>query len=250
MCKSQKNSYITNEVRKPLPNKTWLHSADYNLSLFKDNLYEQFNVFLPNEIKHAVVKRRAEFLAGRYLLKKGLIDFNIFDYHAMIGINRQPILPKGILASISHTETKVYCAIKRNIPGSILGIDVENILNSDLAKEVKEIVITNIEEQYLNTLNHPFNTLLTIAFSAKESLFKSTYRFANKYFGFEYAEIYEINLANDTFTLRLQKDISPSLQKGHTFSGNFKIENNTIFTIISEVNTLVKVPPLKNMVSN
>lgn len=73
----------------------------------------------------------------------------------------------------------------------------------------------------------PFNALLTLAFSAKESLFKTLYPQVRCYFDFLDARMTAVDVQRQTFVLELLKTLTPHCPADRRFSGRFGVKVTT-----------------------
>lgn len=113
-------------------------------------------------------KRKAEHLAGR------LAAFHALQAHGIrhipaIGDSRQPLWPASVYGSISHSGTTALAVVAREP----VGIDLENVFNAEMSKELVNSIVTAEERAVLCASGLPFPLALTLAFSAKESAFKA-----------------------------------------------------------------------------
>ncbi len=211
-----------------------IYSCDYDNSSFSQAEYERLDVKFLEHLERAVDKRKSEFLAGRYIAKKTLNDLGLADVDIPVGENRSPVWPAGIVASISHTKTKAFCAASMNSVYSKVGIDIEDVMSLKTAGNIKSSIISESEEVYLRTLELDFIQALTLVFSAKESLFKALYPTVKKYFGFSAAEVVEISLSKQFFKLRLCESLEQTLAIDRIFHGWFSCNDTEILTLIAE----------------
>jgi 4'-phosphopantetheinyl transferase EntD len=105
--------------------------------------------------------------------------------------------------------------------------------------EIKSSIITLDEEAVLtehtmkeNSLN--FSQAFTLAFSAKESLFKALYPSVGYYFDFSVANITQFNSESNSFTLVLTEDLTAELTKGTEFNGFFQQIEQQVLTLIAQ----------------
>ena len=73
----------------------------------------------------------------------------------------------------------------------------------------------------------PFNELLTLTFSAKESLFKALYPQVRCYFDFLDARMVAVDMQRQTFVLALLKTLTPNCPAGRRFNGRFGVKVTT-----------------------
>lgn len=211
-----------------------LSSYHFNLAGYDCALFVQFNIFLPEKINSSILKRQAEYLAGRYAARMALSKLDIEIDRISTGKHREPIWPERISASITHTDNIAICAASYKDNYEFLGIDLEKILNEKYITEIKALIITIEEENLLLKTNLNFEDAFSLTFSAKESLFKALYPSVRAYFNFSAANIIDICCDKNCFTLVLQEDLTAKLTAGTIFTGHFLFDKNHIFTIISQ----------------
>ncbi|WP_199609996.1 4'-phosphopantetheinyl transferase family protein [Flocculibacter collagenilyticus] len=210
----------------------------YNTQYFNPDLFSEFGVDRPESVQGAVEKRQAEFLIGRYCAQQVLKHFKINALSIPVGTQRQPIWPQGVVASISHTDSIGMCALGIDNDTDFLGVDVERWLDLHTAAEIKQSII-NIDEEHLlqsysiNDQYFSFEQLLTITFSAKETLFKALHKYVGQFFGFEAAEVVEFCANSKTISFVLTEHLSDELQQGMRFDCHFQVESDHIITLLS-----------------
>lgn len=162
-------------------------------------------LWLPHheQLLHAGRKRKADHLAGR-----------IAAFHAMkrqtipgIGSSGEPLWPVGISGSISHSGNQAIAFCREK---GLVGIDCEAIIAEAEAREIQDGVINAQEALLLTGCGLPFNLAFTLAFSAKESLFKALFPQVQAWMGFDSACV--TSLAANTLTLTLSRPLPPFTQ--------------------------------------
>jgi len=189
---------------------------------------------LKPEITHAVIKRRAEFVAGRSLARHALQQLGADDSVVDIDKHRAPVWPAGFVGSISHTDTLAVCAVARCQDIERLGVDIEEYIADEMAYFVFASVVTEAERVLFDQYPLYRHALLTVIFSAKESLFKALFPVVGHYFGFEVARLKEINFSAGTLVMELTTDLMPELAVGRCFNGQFRLHDSYVFTMIME----------------
>lgn len=181
--------------------------VDFDASTFEPNDL----LWLPhhNKLSNAVVKRRAEHLAGRIAAHEALRFHGVNNYIPDVGLHRAPCWPPGFTGSITHTNKLALATVMPASPGERcgIGIDTEIIMNTYDAQEVAGGVINAAERELLSVCGLPFSVALTLVFSAKESLFKALYPHIGDYFDFFAAKVTEINAQN--LELKLTTRLGP-----------------------------------------
>lgn len=189
---------------------------------------------LKPEIARAVIKRRAEFVAGRSLARQALQQLGADDNVVDIDQQRAPVWPTGFVGSISHTDTLAVCAVARYQDIERLGVDIEEYIADEMAYFVYASVVTEVERVLFDRYPGYRHALLTVIFSAKESLFKALFPVVGHYFGFNVARLKEINFSSGTLVMELTTDLMPELTAGRCFNGRFCLHDSYVFTMIME----------------
>lgn len=187
---------------------------------------------LPESLNHAVDKRKAEFVAGRYAAKIALELLNSDVSKVSIGKDRLPIWPPFYTGSISHTRDIAICVVSKTDHIKSIGIDIENCLESNIAGDIINLVLTETEFKLVGNRTRPNPVTLTLIFSAKESLFKALYLEVGLYFGFDAARVLSIDFDKRKFYIELIKDLTPSLMCGRLFEGLFQLDEQRVLTAI------------------
>ncbi|WP_442864000.1 4'-phosphopantetheinyl transferase superfamily protein [Alteromonas sp. ASW11-130] len=82
-------------------------------------------------------------------------------------------------------------------------------------------------------MKYPFYRLVTLVFSAKESLYKAIHKYIGALFGFEAAEVTHIDLEKGFLELALTQTLCASAQKGMTFDCCFDLQESYPFTLLA-----------------
>lgn len=131
---------------------------------------------LPPAIARAAPRRIAGFVAGRYCVKAlGLGD------NLAIGPDGAPVWPPEYVGSITHTERFAAAVIAPRDMADGVGLDCEQIIATDSAAEIGSRVCPEL------ATSDPLR--VTLAFSAKESLYKCFRPLVGEFFGFDEARI-------------------------------------------------------------
>ena len=197
-----------------------LHRIDFQPATFTDGDL----LWLPHhaELAHCGKKRRIEHLAGRIAAAYALQPWGIKTVPA-VGNQRQPLWPEGLYGSISHSGSCAIAIVSREPSG----IDIEQIFSPQLAAEVATQIASPTEIFRLQTSGLPFAVALTLAFSAKESVYKAFSSQAAPCPGFAAAEMIAID--EKALTLRLTDAFSPALA-GEEIEVAYTLERETVVT--------------------
>lgn len=159
-----------------------------------------------HSLHKAVIKRQAEFVAGRKLAQQALKQIGQgYDRPIAIGTHREPLWPAGSTGSIAHCDGWAVCTVLKAEHLSV-GIDIEHRLAHQTASEVQAMIGT-AQEWALLAQQFDLASAVTLLFSAKESLFKALFPQVHIYLDFSDAEL--IGLDGNQLTLRLSIDRKP-----------------------------------------
>ena len=229
------NSFIGHiEYWQAVTNSIHLAVCDFNLEQYRPELFIELGVYFPDEIKRAVDKRQAEFLAGRFVAKQILLTAFQQEIAPTIHINkhRSPVWPKGFMGSLTHNPSIALCAMSKRADIQYIGVDIESILTEQKALEVSPQIHSNAELSLLVSVGLSPNLATTLIFSAKESLFKAIYPFVGEYFGFECAEVISVDSAG--LTLSLTDKFPFPAPHSRTYYCQFEIQENSVITMLAD----------------
>lgn len=189
---------------------------------------------LPDHLHRAVLKRQVEFLAGRVCAQQAL---EVLTGHKPSAIpsrpDRAPGWPPGIVGSITHTKGYAAALVALDTHYQGLGIDCEVLLTPENLTLQKHICVAN-ELESLQAVHRHWTpeTLLTLVFSAKESLYKCLYPHVEKYFGFSAARVVTLDREQHTFVIQLEQDLTPSLRVPCRWTGRFERHRDLLMTMM------------------
>lgn len=197
-----------------------LLQARYHLQNYSEALFRDFALPLPAHLQKAVKKRRAEYLASRVCVRYGLCLLGIDNYVLGNDADRAPLWPAGFSGSLSHTHQRISLLLAPVNSGKLLGIDCEQLIRPETAKEMQEMIINAEESDILQHSGLPFATALTLAFSVKESLYKAIFPRLREFMDFSSAEIVDYSPAAGTIVLKLARTFSREFPVGRLFTGH------------------------------
>ena len=207
-----------------------IFKCNFDSLYYQDELFTTFNIIESSVLIKAVNKRKAEFLAGRYAAKKALEKNNVGSFQVEIGENRCPIWPAGITGSITHSSKSAVSAVARTSDYSNIGIDMEKILDGKTSNELKNLIVGSEEAALFSKLPIDMRLCLTIAFSAKESIFKALYPSVHKYFQFEAANITDFCVTSGEVGFILTEDLSFPFVRGFKGKCYYSLSDSYVFT--------------------
>ena len=234
MSNASSSAFFPDEGGVDIPHSanTSCYRCKFDEVYYEDALFTRHQIKYASFLSQAVVKRKAEFLAGRYAAQQAIKRREVEQTTVEIGYCRSPIWPIGLVGSITHTTTQAICAVARNTDYRSVGIDLADLISLATANEIKSHIIQIHETDAFSQLPLTFEQSLTLAFSAKESVFKALYPQVGAYFEFHAAEISEVKMKDHTFLIRLTRNLTDTLVKGTAFRGSFKMQSDMVFTSI------------------
>lgn len=189
------------------------------------------DIDLPNRLHAAVARRQIDYLAGRYCARKALRDAG-FEAPPPVttGEHGAPVWPAGFLGSISHCNGWALAAVARVNCAQAIGIDMEESMTAELAQSICKQIVGEAELRFLETQPLPTELALTLAFSAKESLFKALYPTVRRYFDFTDAEIVAVDHQAGSLVLRLANSISGHRLRNMSYGVHFTWQEGRVLT--------------------
>ena len=174
-------------------------------------------------------ERRREFALGRACARHALAELGIHGVPVLRGAGREPRWPDGVIGSLTHTDG--FCAAAAARRGTLLalGLDAES---GPLSARAGRRVLSEDERRHLAALaashGRDFETL---AFSAKESVFKALYPLSGVRLGFRDAEL-DFDPAQRAFRVRLRPERAGALPEGAVLEGRYAIEEPFALTSV------------------
>jgi enterobactin synthetase component D len=212
--------------------------CQFNIDIYRDELFSEFDILFPESLAKAVPKRKAEFLAGRIIVREAMSIMALPIKDIPIGMNRAPCWPEGVAGSITHSGNQVFCLLSKKNNG--IGIDYEEIISDENVADIQCSIVSEEEVSLFSEISSDYNKVLTLAFSAKESLFKALYFSVRKYFDFLDVTIisFQDELSDDGssllgLTLEVNTDLNEDIRKGRTFNVLYQWQDAGVLTFIN-----------------
>lgn len=190
-------------------------AAAYDTQHYSDDLFCELDIHQPSHLARAVNKRKAEYLAGRYLASCALQQLGADTQEVTTGLHRSPVWPKGFVGTLSHSKNIALCAVAPSRHIQALGLDIEPVMDEDTQNMIRDQVCAPSERSLLAAIDTNPAKALTYVFSAKESIFKALYPQVGDYFDFAAARLLTPNLAQNTLAFELTTTLTPTLPQ-HT----------------------------------
>ena len=175
-------------------------------------------------------KRSQEFLLGRQLIQKGLLELGHAGGPILMGPNGEPIWPEGLSGSITHHRENVWVVLSTD--DTLVGIDLE--ATSRLKPALWKKILTPEEIEWIHKM--PMGTQnqwATFIFSAKEAYFKMQFQKTQARLGFLQGSVellvLELNLVAES--IHGQWKIEVPCAKIASAQGYFWIDRDKTYTI-------------------
>lgn len=198
-------------------------------------LIEQ-KIAIPDSFDNMLMKRRSEYLAGRICAIKALeqLDIKTEDIKGLRQLcDRTPDWPNGIVGSITHTDTIAAACVGKSYLYNNIGIDIEKIMDIETCESIIDVILTLNEFENINYLNKTrisYEGLVTLIFSAKETLFKALYPNIGYVFGFEMAKVVSIN--HDTISFCLDLKLKIDKVESNIIDVKYFFSNSHVYTYL------------------
>lgn len=183
-------------------------------------------------VADAVERRRREFAAGRHCARQALARLDGREPGAiLVGPQREPLWPAGIVGSITHTVG--YCAAAvapATAEVRSFGIDAEP--NARLADDLRDLICTPAEQaahQRLRSIGGVDPGMLT--FSAKESVYKAWFPLVRTWLDF--LDVAVELAPSGRFAVELQRSApAGALPADLSLEGRWAATDNLVFTVV------------------
>ncbi len=136
-----------------------------------DKLLDQYK---PSFNEGVSRRRRADFLAGRLCAAKALYQLGSSELLVPLASvpATPPLWPTDFVGSITHTEQFAAAAIARQGTIKYLGVDAERIIGDEECEEVASVISSADELEQSAACYFRPGELVSLLFSAKESVYK------------------------------------------------------------------------------
>lgn len=206
----------------------------FDVSQYDKKYFSECNIEFPISLSAAVIKRQAEYFAGRYAAHNTLKRLTHDSHQVAIGADRAPVWPSGIIGSITHTASEAVAVTAYTANHRFIGVDLEVLLTPDLAEKLAYQIINEQERIEIKESGLSFYKGLTLMFSAKESLYKALYPQVKKIFDFKDVFIHSIDVDRGQFQATLVGDLAEDLPVGWQVKGHYKCFGYAVLTLIMD----------------
>lgn len=173
--------------------------------------------------------RRREYALGRACARRALAALGVPDAPLLRGPDRAPQWPAGVIGSLTHTDGFCAAAVARQGSLLALGLDAES---APLSGRAAHRVLDEHERAQLDALaSPPAQGFATVAFSAKESLYKALQPLCGRKLVFADAAI-EIDPCTRTFHVTLRARGEGALPPGARIEGRYAVTPSCVLTSV------------------
>ena len=203
----------------------------FNDAEFDPAYFGKSRMHVPAAVQQSVRRRQAEFFYGRMCVRHALRELGTVNPETAvdIGPRRAPSWPPGIVGSISHCSGLAGAVVLASSACRGIGIDIEEIVNSESAAHLARFVVDAGELRYLDAVGGlSLATKLTIVFSAKESFFKALSETVGRIFEFDAIKVRQIDLRHGTVDFVVSGMLCPEFRPGDSCRSQFALGTNHV----------------------
>ncbi|WP_371227807.1 4'-phosphopantetheinyl transferase family protein [Roseovarius sp. 2305UL8-3] len=191
-----------------------------------DGLWPEETASLSNPVD----KRLREFAAGRRAARQAMSQLDLPAAAIPHGSDRAPVWPRGVVGSLSHTDTICVAVVAHSGQFSALGLDIEE--DADLPRDLWPEVLTPIETAWLSVQPEKMRgRLARLIFSAKECAYKLQYPITGKLLGFGAFDI-TLDVETGQIEATLTDDVAPFVARTQ-FAGRFAFGAGLVLTAMA-----------------
>jgi 4'-phosphopantetheinyl transferase EntD len=180
-------------------------------------------------VGRAVEKRVREFSAGRLCARAGLSALGIGAAPLLIGSDRTPLWPSGIVGSITHTDGYCVAVVAPESNFSAIGVDAECAGRVD--RSLWSLTMRAEEIARLQSLDEAAaRNMATILFSAKEAFYKCQYTLTRGWIGFEDVAV---DVRDDGFEITVIEGPREIAARPNPWAGRFRLVDDWVISGIA-----------------
>jgi len=181
-------------------------------------------------------RRRQQFEAGRRAAARMLNSLGATEAVVGVGPLGSPLWPTGFAGSITHKHDLLAVAVARTGEASSIGIDIEAWVSDAVAGDIEQICLDAQEKALAAVAGVERAWFATVAFSAKEALYKCLFPTVGEFFDFSAARIVRIDAQSGALHLQLTRSLGSHWARGCVLEGRFR-------TNLSHVFSSIELPP-------
>lgn len=202
---------VEREVQNLGARKCVVHSIEFEAAGFETGAFTRAGIELPADVARSVPKRQAEYFFGRLAASMALSSAGVAQPRIARGTLRQPVFPSGYVGSITHTSRLAAAAVLPAADCDGIGLDIEELLSDASLPDVERIALCPEEVDVLRACNAmPYDALVTLAFSAKESFYKAVAACVGRIFEFDALRLKRVDPARRTMLFVTTGNLCPT----------------------------------------
>ncbi len=183
---------------------------------------------LPPETARMVEKRLDEFVRGRHCARSALAKLGVDVGALAVVADRAPAWPAGVVGAITHCTGFAAAAVARAGALRGVGIDAQPVAD-EKSRAALQRTATDDEIALLTEPGDEM-TARTLAFAAKECVYKALAPTVGGYFGFEAARI--ARAIPGAVTLELTRELHPTLPPGSAFAVRWAVAERVVYAAL------------------
>lgn len=225
-------------------------------------------VTLPERWRTAAPARVASFVAGRYCAREALaralaavferaggpsdptsgtpapVPVPVADRTLSSLASGAPSWPEGFVGSITHTPDRALAVAASDRQLRAIGIDCERIMDAATADDIVDHIVPELDTLLAgaglaDSLSRA--TVISLAFSAKESLYKALHPLVHEFFDFTDVCAERLDMTSSTLELRLLRPLGSGggsdpgaavFDVGTSFTARFALSPGEIVTLV------------------
>ena len=164
------------------------------ISQYFTDVFKSYSDLFPAErifVERALAKRRSDFATGRFCARQALNQLNNIQPAIMQGEGKEPIWPKGIVGSISHSKNMAGAVVASQNDVAAIGMDIETI--GGITHEMWDLIFDKTEQHLIRNKKEDQALWATLLFSLKESFYKLQYPLTGQFLEFSDVTISELD---------------------------------------------------------
>ena len=181
--------------------ETCFVACRYSVDRYAQEQFKHYGVRHPAFLERAQPKRAVEYLAGRYCAQRALHTLTGCEMAVGAYADRSPLWPEFVVGSITHSDNYAAAMVARKEHFSGVGIDCEPVFDSRAHKRLEANILSPVELERIDDSPADRQQLITIIFSAKESIYKASYPLTRGFMYFHDCEFQSID--NETVCFML-----------------------------------------------
>jgi enterobactin synthetase component D len=203
-------------------------------SSLDETLTEMATVVTPGWFVRAAPSRQRSYVAGRHCASRALaaLGSQVADATLRTGDFGAPIWPAGVCGSITHSSRYAVAVAAPLTRWRGLGIDCEAIMDDATAQDVRDRILpeaSTVRWVGASDGGCEFREFVSIAFAAKESVYKCLNPIVATFFEFDAVTLESIDLARGHASLTLLTTFGNGIASGLRLQVDFCRDDGHVF---------------------